>query len=127
VKNINKIKSLIKEVCAGYFTEMGSINNYCCTEERDCVFFRSNKDLPSCKYFEDGVLHLDKDLEYEYRQEREMALVHKTPVKTNVKCTRCNQYFKAVSNRQSYCETCKKIVKREQAKLSMQKKRDKTA
>jgi len=123
VKNINKIKSLIKESCAGYFAE----NNYCCSRDGSCIFFRSNEGLFGCKYFEDGVLPLEKDLEYEYRQEHMMAVVHKIPVKTNVKCSRCNQYFKAVSNRQSYCETCKKIVKREQAKLSMQKKRDKTA
>lgn len=123
MKNINRIKRLVKSDCAGYFTE----NNYCCSKDGVCVFFRETEQLPCCRYFEEGVLPLDEDLEYEYRQERQMAVVHKTPVKTNVKCSRCKLYFKAGSNRQNYCEKCKKIVKREQARLSMQKKRNKSA
>jgi hypothetical protein len=123
MKNINRIKRLVKSDCAGYFTE----NNYCCSKDGVCVFFRDNEKFPCCRYFEEGVLPLDKDLGYEYRQERQMAVVHKTPVKTNVKCSRCKLYFKAGSNRQNYCEKCKKIVKREQARLSMQKKRNKSA
>jgi len=123
MKNINKIKRLVKSDCAGYYSE----NNYCCSKDGACVFFRDNEQLPCCRYFEEGVLPLDIDLEFEYRQEHKMAIVHKIPVKTNVKCGRCNLYFEAGSNRQNYCEKCKKIVKREQARLSMQKKRNKSA
>ena len=123
MKNINRIKNLIKRDCAGYYTE----NNYCCSKDGTCVFFEDNEQLPNCKYFEVGVLPLNADLEFEYRLEHKMAVVHKIPVKTNSKCGRCNLYFEAASNRQNYCEKCKKIVKREQSRLSMQKKRNKSA
>ena len=123
MKNSNRIKRLVKSDCAGYFSE----NNYCCSKDGICVFFEECEQLPNCKYFEVGVLPLNADLEYEYRQEHQMAVVHKIPVKTNSKCGRCNLYFEAASNRQNYCEKCKKIVKREQSRLSMQKKRNKSA
>lgn len=123
MKNINRIKKLIKSDCAGYHAE----NNYCCTKDEACVFFGDNEKLSSCIYFEEGILPLEVDLEFEYRQEHQMAVVHKIPVKTNSKCGRCNLYFEAASNRQNYCEKCKKIVKREQARLSMKKKRNKSA
>ena len=121
MKNINRIKRLVKSDCAGYFSE----NNYCCSKDGACVFFGENEQLQCCKYFEEGVLPLDVDLEDEYSQERQMEVSHNKTVKTNVKCSRCNKYFKASSNRQKFCEKCKKIVKREQAKLSMKNKRSK--
>ena len=39
------------------------------------------------------------------------------------KCTRCYQRYKKASNRQKYCDRCKPIVKQEQAKQRMAKKR----
>lgn len=127
MKNVNKIKGLIKSQCAGYFPEQSSIHNYCCSVDGACLFFRENEELPCCRYFEEGVLPLDEDLEREYRLERQMGVSKNKAVKTNVKCSRCNSYFKAGSNRQIYCEKCRKVIKREQARISMQKKRNKTA
>jgi len=123
MKNINKVKSLIKNECAGYHTE----NNYCCTKDGTCVFFEDNKELPSCKYFEEGVLPLDEDLEREYRIERKMELPENRKAKSKVKCERCGEPFNANSNRQKLCERCRKIVRKEQARERQSKLRDKIA
>ena len=125
MKNINKIKGLIKSQCAGYFPEQSSIHNYCCSVDGACLFFRDNEEIPCCKYFEEGVLPLDEDLEREYRQERQMEVCKNKSVKTNTKCQRCNTYFEAGSNRQIYCEKCRKIIKKEQARNRQQKLRAK--
>lgn len=115
-----KVKKLIKIECAGYYFE----NNYCCTKDGECIFFLESEKLPCCKYFEKGVLPLDIDLEFEYRVERKMNVGNKTSLKTNVKCDRCNLFFEAVSNRQVYCEKCKKIIKRENNRLTKKKSRE---
>ena len=125
MKNINKIKGLIKSQCAGYFPEQSSIHNYCCSVDGACLFFRDNEEMACCRYFEEGVLPLDEDLEREYRLERQMGVSKNKGVKTNVKCSRCNSYLKAGSNRQIYCEKCRKVIKREQAKNRQQKLRAK--
>jgi len=125
MKNINKIKGLIKSQCAGYFPEQSSIHNYCCSVDGACLFFRDNEEMQSCRYFEEGVLPLDEDLEREYRQERQIGLSKNEPVKTITKCSRCNTYFEAGSNRQIHCERCRKIVNKEQARNRQQKLRAK--
>ena len=81
-------------------------------------------DKVRCKYFEVGVLPLDEKLERMYYQEHGIFSNKSKPIKTNIKCKRCNTYFDVKSNRQLYCESCKKIVKREQAKISMRTKRN---
>lgn len=121
MKNINKVKRLVKDDCAGYSTE----NNYCCSVDGACLFFRDNEKLPCCRYFEEGILPLDKDLEYEYRQERQMGLTQNRQIKPKVKCQRCSKSFDANSNRQHFCESCKKINDREKTKLRMKKAREK--
>ncbi|MEA4987644.1 MAG: hypothetical protein VB095_06255 [Anaerovorax sp.] len=127
MKNINKIKALIKKECAGYFTEQCSIKNYCPSKDRACLFFEDNNGLPRCQYFEEGVLPLEEDLEKDYYEEREIHLISNRKAKPKVKCKRCGDVFDANSNRQLYCEKCKKIIKREQARVSMEKKRNKSA
>jgi len=127
LKNINKTKSLIKNECAGYLSDQCSINHYCCNKDGVCLFFEDNTEIPRCKYFEEGVLPLDEDLERQYRIERKMNIVMNIKAKTKVKCERCEESFEANSNRQHYCEKCRKIVKKEQARLSMEKKRNKSA
>jgi len=127
VKNINKIKRLVKSDCAGYFAESNTANNYCCSMDGVCIFFREEgEQLTSCRYFEEGVLPLDMELEHEYRQEHKMDTVGRK-AKPKVNCKRCNNSFEAGSNRQIYCEKCRKIVKREQARISIQNKRNKSA
>lgn len=118
--SLNKVKKLIKNECAGYYYE----NDYCCSKDGTCVFFRETDKLIKCKYFEEGVLPLDVDLEYEYRVERKMNVGNKTSVKTNIKCNRCNLFFEANSNRQVYCEKCKKIINREKIKERVKKLRE---
>lgn len=39
------------------------------------------------------------------------------------KCVQCFQRYKKASNRQKYCDNCRMIVKREQAKERMKRKR----
>lgn len=124
MKNINKIKSLIKEECAGYIT--GFVNNYCCNKDGVCLFFEDT-DMPRCKYFEEGVLPLEEDLERQYRIERKLNAVIGKKAKPKVKCERCGTTFDANSNRQKYCDKCRKAIKREQARLSMQRKRNDVA
>ncbi len=123
MKNINKIKGLIKSQCAGYFPELSSIHNYCCSVDGACLFFKDNEEMPCCRYFEEGVLPLDEDLEREYILERKMGVYQGKPVKINVRCNRCNSYFEAGSNRQIYCEKCRKIIKKERARNRQQKLR----
>ncbi|MDD4564243.1 MAG: hypothetical protein PHE79_01960 [Eubacteriales bacterium] len=113
MKNINRIKSLIKEECAGYVT--GFVNNYCCNHDEACLYFGEG-DMLRCKYFEEGVLPLEEDLERQYRQEHNMGAAVGRKAKPKVKCERCGELFDANSNRQHYCEKCQKIVRREQSR-----------
>ena len=123
MKNINKIKSLIKEECAGYVT--GFVNNYCCNHDEVCLFF-GEADMPRCKYFEEGVLPLEDELEKQYRQEHNMGVAIGRKAKPKIKCERCGTSFDANSNRHKLCEKCKKIVRREQARERQNKLRAKT-
>lgn len=121
MKNINKIKKLIKSDCAGYFSE----NNYCCSKDGACVFFGENEGLPCCKYFEVGVLPINVDLENEYRQEHQMEVSKNIQAKPKVKCQRCFKSFDANSNRQHFCENCKIINDRDKNRLRKKKSREK--
>ena len=121
MKNVNRIKRLVKSDCAGYF----SGNDYCCSKDGTCVFFEETEQLPCCIYFEEGVLPLDVDLEFEYSQERQTDVSKNRKAKPIVKCQRCFMAFDANSNRQHYCENCKKINNREKAKLRKRKSREK--
>lgn len=125
MKNINRIKKLIKKECACYFAEQGSINNYCCSVDGSCLFFMDNDELPSCTYFEEGVLPLNKDLEIEYRADHNMKVTENIKAKPKVKCKRCGESFSANSNRQHFCKKCKKVNDRNKAKLRMKKLREK--
>ncbi|MFL0194827.1 hypothetical protein ACJDU8_04455 [Clostridium sp. WILCCON 0269] len=125
MKNSNKIKKLIKDKCACYFTQQGSINNYCCNIDGSCLFFCDNEESTGCRYFEEGVLPIEAELEFEYRNERHMDGVDKIKAKPRVRCERCGDSFSANSNRQHFCAKCKKINDREKAKLRMKKLREK--
>lgn len=125
MKNINKLKRIIKKECANYFTGQNSINHYCCIVDGVCLFF-GDEENERCNYFEEGVLPLDGDLEREYYSELNIDCEIKgDKPKPRIRCKRCGKHIEANSNRQRYCEKCKKIIKREQARASMKKKRDK--
>ena len=123
MKNINRIKKLVKSDCAGYHAE----NNYCCSKDVACVFFGDNEKPPNCEYFKEGVLPLDADLEFEYRQERQMQVSENRQAKPIVKCQRCFKSFDANSNRQKCCEKCRKIVRKEKDRERQQRMRNKMA
>ena len=124
MKSINKIKRLVKNQCASYFPQQGAVNHYCCMVDWVCLFHR-DIDKTRCKYFEQCVLPLDEDLEWEYRKEHELTGGICSQAKPKIKCKRCSEYIEAKSNRQQYCDGCKKINDREKSKLRMSKKRQK--
>jgi hypothetical protein len=109
-------KQLIIE-CANHFGELNRIQNYCCLLDKSCVFFSDNKEPVRCKYFEDSVLPLNPDLQFQYRKVRQLSTVDL--IRT---CKRCLQAFTG-STKEKYCGECKKIRKREQTKLSVRKLR----
>jgi late competence protein required for DNA uptake (superfamily II DNA/RNA helicase) len=81
-----------------------------------------DEELPFCRYFENGVLPIEQDLEMDYKEERDI-LVGRV-IKSKVKCERCGDKIETNSNRQKYCEKCKTIKRKEQVRLAVQKKRD---
>lgn len=116
--------------CACYDSKSNNIINYCCLEKLNncqCIFF-SDLENKRCKYFESAVLPIRPDLESLYNIhyiEKESKQLNKEDIKdikeqakwakkSKVKCERCGEIFPANSNRQKYCEKCKKIVRTEQ-------------
>ena len=106
--------SLIRNECANYFSSLNSIKNYCCLTDKTCVYFSENK--PRCKYFEEAVLPLDKDLEYKYKQERKLS-----DSIIQASCKNCSRQFIRKSKKEKYCDECKQVRKKQQKKLYMQK------
>lgn len=122
MQNKNKIKQLVKSNCASYLGDKHGISNYCCWKDGSCVFFDNENPLPSCPYFENGVLPTDEKLEREYKLERNMHVEHKV-AKPKVNCKKCGTHFEANSNRQLYCEKCQKQNAKENIKLRVRKLR----
>ena len=112
---------MIKDECAGYYVK----NNYCWYKDKMCIFYSGIKDdnLPFCKYFEKGVLPIKPNLEVDYKEERDLFI--NRVVVLRKKCERCGEKIEANSNRQKYCDKCKKIKRKEQVKLAVKKVRDK--
>lgn len=126
MKNINKLKRLIKKECSNHVIEQNSINHYCCMIDGVCLFF-GKEGNERCQYFEEGVLPLDGDLERGYYIEIDVIpiKVQGYKPKPRIRCKNCGKNIEANSNRQQYCERCMKNIKRKQARASMKKKRDK--
>lgn len=120
--NKNKLKQLAKNNCANYMSDRYGISNYCCSVDGTCVFFDQANVLPSCRYFEQGVLPVDQKLEHEYRHDRNME-VDPLVAKPKVNCKTCGHTFEANSNRQQYCEKCRIRNKKEKTKLRVRKLR----
>lgn len=125
MQNKNKIKQLVKNNCVSYLGDKHEISNYCCWKDGSCVFFDNENPLPSCRYFENGVLPTDTKLEYEYKLDRNME-VARLESKPKVNCKKCGDIFEANSNRQHYCEKCTKKNAKEKSKLRMQQMRQKS-
>lgn len=123
--NKNKTKQLVKNNCASYLGDKYGISNYCCWKDESCVFLKQDDQQPSCRYFENGVLPI-AELEREYKMERHMEVEFKA-AKPKVNCKKCGGTFSANSNRQAYCEKCKKKNRNEKSKLWMRQNRQKQA
>jgi len=106
--------SLIRNECANHFSIQCSIKNYCCLTDKTCVFFLENK--PRCKYFEESVLPIKKDLEYKYRRGRNLR-----ELIIQASCKNCSRLFIRKSKKEKYCDECKQVRKKQQKKLYMQK------
>lgn len=132
-----EIYRLVTNECANHEKRFNSFVNACLIRrDLKCVFFF--EDHPRCKYFEEAVLPLDKQLEALYhadrearargyeltkRQKRIIAEENAWAGKVRAKCERCGEDFPAANNRQKYCTKCRKWVIREQTRIRMQKKR----
>jgi hypothetical protein len=92
-----------------------------------CGYFCDDlRDTYRCKYFEKCVLPIDKQSEALYYAEREakkdgreLSLREKKEIKESAgkQCLKCNKDFIPTSNRQKYCEKCRKEIQKEQSKI----------
>lgn len=105
---ISKINKFIKDECANYNYD----GDMCFPRDMRCCFFTDTEGCPRCSYFEKSVLPFNANLEYEYRSEHKLDTAH--AAKTQVRCQRCNTIIDANSNRQKYCDKCKKAIQKEQ-------------
>jgi hypothetical protein len=119
-----KIK-LLTNSCCNLFD-----NGYCVFKEKRRII---HDDKP-CKYFEKSVLPVDEGLLELYKKTLEAEAHGDTLSRTqqqaiiqenskNIKCEQCGNEFKPTSNRQKYCEKCRKIKRNEQQKRLMRNKR----
>lgn len=130
---MDTLKKLVTKECANYDKKFNGINNHCLIRKDSiCVFF-TTKENPCCNYFEQAVLPLDKEHEIKYyndkAKEKEEYKAKLIEVQNNfmpkrmIKCAKCNNVFPANSNRQKYCDKCKKYAERERKKNWIQKQR----
>lgn len=89
-----RLRSLARASCATFNTATPDR----CLLECKCVYFHEGNGR--CRYFEDGVLPADPELERKYRLEHGLA-----DGKKDV-CRTCAAPFERKSNRQVYCATC---------------------
>jgi len=106
---------LVTSECANHFGNLNGTSDYCCLEwtpDHRCVYFLE-EDNPRCRYFEESVLPLDKEIETAYYAERfpEVA-ISQDDLAT---CAKCGKRFAATSNRQKYCQGCRKKADRERS------------
>lgn len=115
------IKILIKKECANYFLDSGGgqpkIKNYCCLDDTSCLYY-SEEEKPSCIYFENSVLPLEPELQFNYR--KEFQLEHRSLQKT---CKQCGKLFIPKSKKQKYCEECITVRRKEQNRKSIELRR----
>jgi hypothetical protein len=139
------IQGLVKTQCACHDNNCNGRSNYCCTEETpgyECIYFMKNPDnyyIIRCKYFEENVLPLDKQLEAVYyaqieAEKQKQKLTNKDieeikeKNKNTITCAnpKCKKEFKPSSNRQKYCDKCKKENAKNNQKDWVKNKRKKS-
>lgn len=134
-------RRLAVEECANHAREQNSIKDYCCrewTEGYRCVFMLA--DGGRCRYFEESVLGLKPDLEALYWADRQARaegheltslqaeiVVQEVAASMAITCARCGQSFPARSNRQKYCDRCRKAVRNKQSQARMKRRRQKAS
>lgn len=132
------VLQLVREECANHENNFNSHQNYCLTDEcpdNKCIYFYDNKDdyyVIRCKYFEEYVLPLNKDLEIKYwetikdniseKELKELYIKIAKNAKSSLVCE-CGKEFKAKSNRQKLCSDCQKKHRRDSQKKLMREKR----
>jgi hypothetical protein len=116
------IPSRVKALAASEYANHQSsgpagIKNYCWAKEKSnggvCVFF-SDIENPRCRYFQEAVLPLDKDLKAVFSSEvLNLQIQESRKRMIRKKCERpgCDQTFPARSNRQRFCPKCQKAAK----------------
>jgi hypothetical protein len=139
------VQGLVKEECAYHesLNPNNKVSNYCYTGEMpegECLYFMKNPDnyyIIRCKYFEDCVLPMDSELEAVYYAKIEAENNNKTlsskdikKIKEENKVTKtcenvkCQKEFKPSSNRQKFCDKCKKEVVKKKQKEWVKNKRE---
>ena len=130
----SKVRSLVVGECPNYQT-MGPFgtNNYCFIREKSnhgaCVFF-SDLEAPRCRYFEEVILPLDKELKEIFCSQtlaREIQAGRGRMIRK--KCERCPETFLAKSNAQRFCPKCQKwneIMKNRERQARFQKNQKNT-
>jgi hypothetical protein len=134
------IQGLTKEQCAYHENNYNGHLNFCLTGEcpdNKCIYFYDSKDdyyFIRCKYFEECVLPLDKQLEAIYyakieAEKNKKQLTNKEieeikiKNKVTIECLKCKKEFKPTSNRQKYCNKCKKDNQKDNQKEWIKNKR----
>jgi hypothetical protein len=116
----SKVKSLVVAECENHQT-MGPFgtNNYCWMCEKSnhgvCVFF-SDLEAPRCRYFEEVVLPLDKDLKAIFSGELlnlEIRDGRKRMIRRQCERPGCPETFLAKSNAQRFCPKCQRAAYRD--------------
>ena len=114
-----RVKSLASSECANHANNLNGIPNHCWAKERSngvCVFF-SDLENPQCRYFQETVLPIDKELKAIFSSEvlsLEIQDGRKKMIRR--KCVRCPDFFLAKSNRQQFCPKCQKAGRRNKAR-----------
>ena len=132
---IRMIDAHIRKECPNYY------KGFCDAKDKPCSWRREEEPFTNrgitCGWLRDGVLPLDKELRGFYeawkqaelaRREKKMpyatidAPVEKTRIDT---CAGCRQPMVVKSNRQKYCEDCRKIRRLSNEAARVRKAREK--
>lgn len=107
---LKRAKKLIRAECCNYNTQ----NKECfALDEGDgCVCVQSISYSLLCRWFKEAVLPLDEKLYLE--------LMSDSKAKT---CAYCHREFLPKGNAAKYCPSCRKIIKRNEARERMYRKR----
>lgn len=136
---VKTIQQHVKNECANHDNNFNGYQNYCLTEEcpdNKCIYFYDNSDdyyNIRCKYFEECVLPLDKELEIRYwsnlknelsdKEVRSLENAINKTKKSTVKCGKCGEDFQK-KGKQRLCPKCQ-LTNRKTAQKKFQKNKNK--